>query len=820
MPTLVNPRIFRILLPAMLWTQSWAQSSDTGLVAHWTFDTGTVVGATVRDSSSSHLNGTLSGAVILAAGKIKQALSFNGTNTSVHFGSESLTDLTGDLSLALWIKTTNKSRLEGIVSRYSAAGLENGYVLRADPSGHLNLRIGGNNLGAGGTDFVDTGRPINDGMWHHAAVVLSMGHGVSFYIDGALSSVQSANISPVGGGAPLILGMNGYIPFGNYLTGSLDDVRIYKRVLQPAEIAILGNAPPPSPVSAFSVSPANASFSILSGMGNAAPQSVDITTSGAGAVRWSAIPNQPWLTVSPPSGSGGQAISLGVNAGSLAPGNYSGTVTISAPGTAPPVQTLDVSLTIADAVKLLPGGNQHYVSPDGSRSGDGSLSRPWDLQTALNQPASVRPGDTIWLRNGVYGNGSTIFTSSLKGSSAQPILVRQYPGERATVNGGLSVSGSDAWFWGFEVTNLSVTNRITGCGGTNCNMMPVGVDVYAPGSKFINMVVHDTAQGFGFWVLATNAEIYGSLIYNNGWQGSDRGHGHGIYTQNQTGTKMIRDNIIFQGLGLGIQAYGSNTAYVENYVLDGNTIFNSGTLSNNNHHDYNLLFAGGHRPKNISVQNTYTYHTPTDSDGLSALDWAASDNSLNLKATNNYWMGGQLAIRVDNWTGATFTNNTSYSQAVTLEAGHLSSATYTWDHNTYYGSNVFQLNSQNQPFSSWTAATGLDAHSTFSSGRPTGTWTFVRPNLYEPGRANITIYNWALAASVPVNVAGILAVGRKYEIRNVQDFFGTAVAAGTYSGGAISIPMTGLTVAKPTGVVPTLPKPTGPEFGVFVLLPQ
>ena len=660
MPTLVNLRVLGILLPAMLLAQSSAQPSDTGLAGHWTFDTGTVVGATVRDSSPSHLNGTLSGAVILPAGKIKQALSFNGTNASIHFGNENLTDLTGDISLALWIRTINKSRLEGIVSRYSAAGLENGYVLRTDSSGHLNLRIGGNNLGAGGTNFVDTGRSINNGMWHHAAVVISIGHGVSFYIDGTLSSVQSANILPVGGGSPLVLGMNGYIPFGNYFTGSLDDVRIYKRVLQPVEIAILGNAPPPSAVSAFSVSPASASFSVLSGMGNVVTQVVDITTSGGRAIRWSAASNQAWLTVSPSSGSGGQAISLGANAAGLAAGNYSGAVTISAPGATPPVQTLEVSLTIADTAKIPAGGNQHYVSPNGSRSGDGSLGRPWDLQTALNQPASVHPGDTIWLRNGVYGNGSTVFTSNLKGTSAQPILLRQYPGERATVNGGLSVSGSDVWFWGFEVTNLSVANRITGCSGTNCNMMPVGLDIYAPGSKFINMVVHDTAQGFGFWVLATNAEIYGSLIYNNGWQGSDRGHGHGIYTQNQTGTKMIRDNIIFQGLGLGIQAYGSNTAYVENYVLDGNTIFNSGTLSNNNHHDYNLLFAGGHRPKNISVQNTYTYHTPTDNDGLSALDWPASDNSLNLKATNNYWMGGQLAIRVDNWTGATFSRTTPH----------------------------------------------------------------------------------------------------------------------------------------------------------------
>ncbi|MEK7061424.1 MAG: hypothetical protein AAB954_02070, partial [Patescibacteria group bacterium] len=45
---------------------------------------------------------------------------------------------------------------------------------------------------------------------------------------------------------------------------------------------------------------------------------------------------------------------------------------------------------------------QYYVSPTGSASGNGSLENPWDLQTALNHPAVVHPGDTIWLRGGTY----------------------------------------------------------------------------------------------------------------------------------------------------------------------------------------------------------------------------------------------------------------------------------------------------------------------------------------------------------------------------------------------------------------------------------
>ena len=55
-----------------------------------------------------------------------------------------------------------------------------------------------------------------------------------------------------------------------------------------------------------------------------------------------------------------------------------------------------------------------YVSPSGSAGNTGSISSPWDLQTALNQPAAVRPGDTIWLRGGTYRSG---FRSNLVGRS-------------------------------------------------------------------------------------------------------------------------------------------------------------------------------------------------------------------------------------------------------------------------------------------------------------------------------------------------------------------------------------------------------------------
>jgi hypothetical protein len=53
----------------------------------------------------------------------------------------------------------------------------------------------------------------------------------------------------------------------------------------------------------------------------------------------------------------------------------------------------------------------------------------------------------------------------------------------------------------------------------------------------------------------------------------------------------------------------------------------------------------------------------------------------------------------------------------------------------------------------------------------------------------------------------------------VQNFFGPAVATGTYTGAPITLPMTGLVKANAIGNVPHNPPHTAPEFNVFVVLP-
>ncbi len=232
------------------------------------------------------------------------------------------------------------------------------------------------------------------------------------------------------------------------------------------------------------------------------------------------------------------------------------------------------------------GAADFYAAPNGSPSGNGSFGSPWDLQTALNQPSAVHPGDTIWLRGGTY---TGIHTSYLNGTTTNPIIVRQYPGERATLDGGnsngvaiLSINGSYTWYWGFEVMS-SDPRRVSAQSGS----WPTdiyrgdGIDsgsASSDGIKLINLTIHDTKQGVSAFSSWSNSEVSGCLIYYNGWTAPDRGHGHGIYTQNQVGTKTISGNVMFSGFGYGIHAYGSAAAYPRQLHVQGNTIFVSGTL--------------------------------------------------------------------------------------------------------------------------------------------------------------------------------------------------------------------------------------------------
>lgn len=449
-----------------------------------------------------------------------------------------------------------------------------------------------------------------------------------------------------------------------------------------------------------------------------------------------------------------------------------------------------------------------FVSPTGSASGDGSFFNPWDLSTALSGPPAVTPGSTIWLRGGTYSDGaySGGYLSTLTGTAEAPIVVRQYPDERATVTNFLVVQGAYTWYWGFEVVNAA---------------QPAGSELFgindqAPGAKLINLVVHDaTGSGIFIWPQATDAEVHGSISYNNGRTDN---LDHGIYCQSQSST-LLQDNIVFDNWAFGLHCFAKVGPYLQNITMEGNVAFNNYVWGVSSDAD---MFVGGHFPASgIVIDQNYTYRT-------SDANTKAADVGYNLVVnhdvalTNNYFVGGWA--RIGPWATARVSGNTLFNFAdggLVWNLGDVSGQ--TWTGNTFFGDPTTLAwrhdSSASFTFDDWRALTGLADPGTYAGTAPTGVKIVVRPNRYEPGRANIIVYNWPQQSTVSVDVSGVLAVGDRYVVQNAQDFFGVPVASGIYTGGPLELPMVGVTPPTPLGVDTVQAAPvTGPTFNVFVLM--
>ena len=474
-------------------------------------------------------------------------------------------------------------------------------------------------------------------------------------------------------------------------------------------------------------------------------------------------------------------------------------------------KALTIALSAFGFASLFAGearANNFYVSPSGSASGSGSIASPWDINTAFNTQAStVRPGDTVWLRGGTYGSGgSTTFYSYLTGTAALPIYVRQYPAERATINGGLGIVGNYAWYWGFEVANLNWSwPRTTSEAGSFPSGKPADAVFFiqgATGNKIINMIIHDGADGIADQQEATGTEEYGNLTYNNGWTAPDRGHGHGIYLQNGSSIpKLITNNITYNSFDLGIQAYGTSAGPVAHLHLNGNVSFNAGLPAG--HRVDNILFEGGGTEQDIQVTNGVFYN-PLDAapgnTGYNEFDGGGVDLTLQ----NNYWIGatptGYVTLQLRNWQSLLFTGNTMVGP---LTLGSVASS--TWSGNAYYNS---------------APPSGLDPSSPVYNHNPTGVTAIVQPNKYEPGRANIIVLNWDKNPTVSVNIASSgLQAGTQFEVLDSQNFWGPPVLTGTYDGvSPIVLPMMLTQVSQFSGGFPTPPH-TSAEFNAFILVP-
>jgi hypothetical protein len=472
-------------------------------------------------------------------------------------------------------------------------------------------------------------------------------------------------------------------------------------------------------------------------------------------------------------------------------------------------------------------GREYFVAVYGLPSNDGGLARPLDLATALSKASPARPGDTIWIRGGRYRGH---FESHLSGTAAQPITVRNYEGERVAIDNPtdcdtMNLLSSYTWYWGLELTSTGSRRRTpesgSYCGHESQNHLDRGIGFRNNGSfnKIINCVIHDQQQGVGNWGTWTSnpgLEVYGSLIYYNGAEqtGGERdgwGLGHGIYTlSKQTGATRIRDNIVHSNFVTGIRVGDEG---VFNPHVEGNISFLNGEHMTRTG-GRNLYVGGGNNydtnrsayvpMSGAVIRANYTYFRTNNSAKGPGMLGASEGLNAGL-----WWPGASGEI-VDNYVAG-------FSGGHALQLGY-------WDHftatrclgNTIYGTVNEYTKRQCPP----------DAN-TYLAARPPNA-VFVRPNEFEPGRANIAIYNWERRPVVEVNLAAAgLSDGQAVEIRDAMNFFDSPIVRVNFrrTKPYVVIPMDELSRAGIVGETDISrsyrPLPhSAPEFAAFVVLPS
>ena len=446
-----------------------------------------------------------------------------------------------------------------------------------------------------------------------------------------------------------------------------------------------------------------------------------------------------------------------------------------------------------------------YVSPSGTPQGPGTRQSPYDLITVLAGKAGVNPGDTVWLLGGVYDKADKIKVT-LSGTPNKPIIVRQAPGQRATIfTGNMQVKGADVWYWGFEVRGLRGTPRE--------KQNQTSLDVFGPRTKFINLTVHCGLMGYGFWTPAVDAEIYGNIIYDFGFpdKAGGRGHGHACYTQNERGTKRIVDNIMFAGHGWNQHNY-TQKGKILGYHIEGNIFFSAGMASRPADPPKDNIFISAYAPADrYTVIDNIAYHPRSGGSRPNARFGTYKKDNGSIILKNNYFMGLR-GMSIDRWKKVVATGNEVWAPGPILQVKLANGAAWgDWqvDGNTYHallGESKFN----GKKFGDYRKATGLDGASKLIptvNGRPTGQRIFVRPNRYEPGRAHIAVFNWARKKTVKLDLSRTkLRKGRKFRIRNVQDLFGKPVAEGTYTGKHVTVPL--------------MASPIAPDFDAFLVIPE
>lgn len=301
----------------------------------------------------------------------------------------------------------------------------------------------------------------------------------------------------------------------------------------------------------------------------------------------------------------------------------------------------------------------YFVAPSGNDNNPGTESKPFKTMRKAGE-AATSPGDTVYIRGGVYGGGWDAHLSpQASGTAAAPITFRAYPGELPILDGSdLEDNGS-----GVEPTEVSVSHvRFMGLVARNWPSSGFSngwldgepnpdaeTEPVIPSSdlQFIHCIADNNGiNGFAFNT-ASNVRFERNISLHNGQRLPSWSSGFSLYAAK--GTNVVDGNVAFENIDIS-----DNRSDGSGFILDedssGARFVNNVAFRNGGSCIRLTLSGGGQLFNNTCIQNGQDSNVMFNdeiyvSDAQSASGAAASNNVI---WPGKAAFGGQALMQTNN----------------------------------------------------------------------------------------------------------------------------------------------------------------------------
>ena len=229
-----------------------------GLVAGWNFDENG--GTIAADVTSNGNTATLVNGSSWVPGKYGSGIRLNGSNQYLSVANSPSINISGNaMAFSAWVNPVSATGDRVVFAKfYNATMTSPFYQYGLEVRGTSNTPVF--EIGtSGGIRLATMSTGLTAGQWTHLAVVFN-GSQVQFYKDGTLTTTVPLAASITARSSALYLGAD--VSPGQFLSGSMDDVRLYGTTLTAAQVQsdmstpLVGTVDPGAPTVAMT-SPAN-----------------------------------------------------------------------------------------------------------------------------------------------------------------------------------------------------------------------------------------------------------------------------------------------------------------------------------------------------------------------------------------------------------------------------------------------------------------------------------------------------------------------------------------------------------------------------------